>query len=262
MKAVGKALIFSALAGMSMASQAYTVTDTYIGGDDHGHGDVIGDPNYFDIFGADVSFNGSMVTIDIFTNFTSSPAVGSFSGLTNSGLDDQGIGLGDLFLSNSYTPDTSNGTLNDNATTGNVWTYGLTVDDRYLTSSTGGTSQLYALDAGDNDANAYLSDDYLSAGTFRNNQEVAVDVDSLTNNLPVSSGTWLADDTNGKITFSFDAAGTNLFDSGDLAFHWAMLCGNDVIEGVVSTPTQVSEPSVIALFGLGLFGLGLARRRA
>ena len=44
--------------------------------------------------------------------------------------------------------------------------------------------------------------------------------------------------------------------------HWAMLCGNDVIEGTVAAPTQVSEPSVVALLGLGLLGLGFARRRA
>ena len=47
-----------------------------------------------------------------------------------------------------------------------------------------------------------------------------------------------------------------------LALHWAMQCGNDVIEGVVDAPINVSEPTPLALFCLGLIGLGFARRRA
>lgn len=259
MKAVGKALIFSALAGMSMASQAYTVTDHYVGGIDHGHRDVIGRDDYFDITGADVSFSGTNVTVDIYTNFANTNAIGSYPGLTHNGL---GIGAGDLFLSNSYTPygSASDGYLSDNAANGNLWTYGLAIDNAY--STVGGSASLYALNGATNDENAELSEDYLKKGIYRNGQEVAVDEASQTTSVVNTTGSWTVDLVAKKISFSFDAAGTNLFDSGDLAFHWAMLCGNDVIEGVVETPTQVSEPSVLALFGLGLFGLGLARRRA
>lgn len=259
MKAVGKALIFSTLAGLSMASQAYTVTDTYVGGDDHGHGDVIGRTDLFDITGADVSFSGTNVTVDIYTNFANTSAIGSYPSLTHNGL---GIGVGDLFLSNSYSPNgsASNGYLSDSAANGNLWTYGLAIDDAY--SEVGGSASLYALSGTTNDANAELSQDYLKAGVYRTGQEVAVDEASQTTSVVNTTGSWSVDLTAKKISFSFDAAGTNLFDSGDLAFHWAMLCGNDVIEGVVDAPAQVSEPSVLALFGLGLFGLGLARRRA
>lgn len=48
---------------------------------------------------------------------------------------------------------------------------------------------------------------------------------------------------------------------------WTMSCYNDAIHGVVNIPVTyekpkpVSEPASIALFGLGLFGLGLARRK-
>jgi hypothetical protein len=83
-------------------------------------------------------------------------------------------------------------------------------------------------------------------------------------NTPLSNtATWSVDTRNNIVSFSFDATGTNLLgaDQDLLALHWAMHCGNDTIEGYVNTPTQVSEPGTIALLGLGLLGLGAARRR-
>ena len=258
MKAFSKALTFATLVGLSMSSQAYMLADTYIGGDDHNYGDVIGQKSLFDVHGLNVSYSGTNVTVDIFTNFASSASIGSYPSLTRNGL---GIGSGDLFLSNSYSPygSSSNGYLNDKASNGNFWTYGLSIDNAY--SETGGSASLYALNGATNDANALLSEDFLSGGTFRNGQEVAVDTNSQSVGLVNTTGSWSVDQIAKKISFSFDTAGTDLLSSGELALHWSMLCGNDVIEGFVDAPTQVSEPSLAGLFGLGLLGLAFARRR-
>lgn len=271
MKAVklfSKAVALSSLVAISATSQAFTIgstgpsymlDDNYIGGDDHGYKDVIGKPELFDTLGLNVAYSGSIITVDIFTSFATDSAINSYKSLTKNGL---GIGSGDLFLSNSYSPFGSPSYLNDNASNGNLWTYGLSIDDPH--SKIGGRANLYALNGSTNDANALLSDDFLkTTATFRNGQEVRVDTASSdTSEILSANGTWTVNTDAQKISFSFDASGTNLFDTGSLALHWGMLCGNDVIEGVVAAPTvNVSEPSIAALFGLGLLGLGLARRR-
>ncbi len=59
-------------------------------------------------------------------------------------------------------------------------------------------------------------------------------------------------------TFSFDVDDLNLLgDIHEFDAHWAMSCGNDFIEGSANVP----EPSILALFAAGLFGIGFARRR-
>lgn len=258
MASLAKAFVLSALVGVSFSSQAYMLADNYIGGDDHGYGDVIGKKTLFDTHGLNVSYSGSNVTVEIHTNFAKNEAIGSYASLTKNNL---GIGTGDLFLSNSYSPygSSSNGYLTDNASNGNLWTYGLAIDDPY--SKVGGTAKLFKLNGTTNDSNALLSEDFLKAGTYRNGQEVAVDQQSPSVELINTTGTWSVDTTLNLISFSFDTVGTDLLSTGELALHWAMLCGNDVIEGVVSAPVHVNEPTTIALIGLGLIGLGLARRR-
>ena len=98
MNSLTKALSFATLIGLSMSSQAYMLADTYIGGDDHNYGDVIGKKSLFDVHGLDVTVSGSNLVVDIYTNFASAAAIGSYPNLTRNGL---GIGSGDLFLSNS-----------------------------------------------------------------------------------------------------------------------------------------------------------------
>ncbi|MBQ1783576.1 MAG: hypothetical protein II007_07985 [Gammaproteobacteria bacterium] len=47
----------------------------------------------------------------------------------------------------------------------------------------------------------------------------------------------------GKISFTFDLSGTSLLGADDIAFHWAMSCGNDTIEGQLENPYEVPVPS-------------------
>jgi hypothetical protein len=58
---------------------------------------------------------------------------------------------------------------------------------------------------------------------------------------------------------SIDLSGLNL--GPNFAMHWTMSCGNDVLDGVTRETVKVPEPGTLALFGTGLLGLALVRRR-
>jgi hypothetical protein len=60
-----------------------------------------------------------------------------------------------------------------------------------------------------------------------------------------------------SLSFSFDAGLIPLSD-GPFGLHWAVRCGNEVLEGEVPA---VPEPTTMLLLGSGLLGLGAFRRK-
>ena len=252
--AAAASLLFAQAA---LAVPSVTIVDTYEGSDSNGYGDVIGNTNRFDIHSMEVQLNGSLLTVSINTAFAGRNDDGSFASYTNTVYGQgQGIGYGDLFLSDSWDPfGTAPYVLDDN-TNGTAWSYGFSLGNdltaAYDRWDLNGEGTLYALNTDEsNDHNALLSDDFMSGAIFRNGQEVAVDTeaDGVT---AVGSGSWTTG--SGDVTFLIDLTGTDLLNSDEIAIHWNMTCGNDTIEGSYAVPS----PSLLMLLASGLPLLGLA----
>ena len=250
-----KGLTTAAFLVASFSATATTITDNYVGSEAHTYGDVIGAESDFGINSMEVSISGSTLNVSINTNFAGRGDDGLFANATN-GL---GIGYGDLFLSNSWTPDGSAPYTTDNATNGTVWSYGFSLADRWMNEGQTGTGTLYSLNSANNNTDILMSDDFIDSSVyFRNGQEVAVD--TVNGNVTgVGSGTWDIDMVNNLINFQMDISGTNLLLSDQIALHWGPTCQNDVIEGVSAGPV----PAAVWLFASGLIGLtGIARRKS
>ena len=247
-----------AIAGtcFSQQSSATLINDDYVGARYYSTwGDRIGNST-FEIHNMDITLTGTVLNVQINTNYAG-----------HTGL--YGTGYGDLFLSNTWTPngDSALGYRTDDNTNGTNWTYGVSLDgDSYngsslnkststrFISNAGGTTSLYELN-GSNDQNAFLSEN-LTSGTFRNGQEVVVDRRSSTTDDTFVDGSWSID-ANDFISFSINLAGTDLLNGNQIALHWGMTCGNDTIEGAHSVP----EPAILGLFALGLIGIGASKRK-
>jgi len=76
--------------------------------------------------------------------------------------------------------------------------------------------------------------------------------------LPAVSGANITLDASGMTYTILD---DSFLAGKTLGLHWTMDCGNDVVEGQVTVPPNVPEPSAIILLGFGLAGLGVYRRR-
>lgn len=244
-----------AISAVSFSVNSATISDNYIGADAHGWGDVIGASSDFDIMSVDVLLSGSTLTVNVFTNFAGKGDDGLFAAYTGG----NGIGYGDLFLSSVWTPDGSAPYTTDDASTGTVWQYGFSLDNRWMSEGTAGTGTLYSLNSSDNHSDIMMSDDFLTGATYRNGQEVAVDT-AAGNVTALNTGAWSIDAANSMISFEVDLTGSTLLSASEIALHWGPTCANDVIEGVAPVPV----PAAVWLFvsGMaGLFGISLRKRR-
>jgi len=220
-------------------SQGYTIIDNYWGANDHGYGDIVGSSAYFDISKMEVNYNGGILTVDIYSRYFDNIGIYSTS-------------LGDLFIStNGWNPYGTPPYLLDNASNGESWEYVLVLDNHNATS---GNLNLYKISDGGTIILSYAPSGYIR----RDGQEVLFNPtgNSIATGIWAIYGLATSSDTDDYLRFMI--SNTNWGGGSPTAFHWAMTCANDTIEGSGPVP----EPATMLLLGSGLIGLaGFARKK-
>lgn len=270
-------LTLSLLWGASVAqAQLVSIADRYIGGTDtHNAGnpiEYIGEG--FKVHSMDVNFDsaGGTLGVTVFSDYFKNSNIGAFKTLP-----------GDLFISQGYfytattyfanaptVPGTTyaNDTKDDNRLTGEDWEYVVKLEGQKTGNvfNTSGTVSVYAvLPGGIYTSNMWAAANGYNTPSYRWRKEQEVSYIPGLGEAVLITGTWerFQDRLEIEIPWIAELRTTGFRDEG-FGFHWAMSCGNDVIEGW-ATPTSivvVPEPSMIVVPALGALGiLALLRRR-
>lgn len=219
-----------ALAAMGSAQATMIVADNYVGSNDHGWDDRIGDERY-EVHRLEVGFDGGYMNVRVVTNFA--------------GSDPYGTVFGDLFISSDgWTMDEGAPYTGDDHSSGEDWEF---VFDTSEGALFGGD---FAITLAEDAPPAAGSTRYI----VRDGQEV----------LRAGGGTQYegssVDLSNAEtsIDYSILLASLGVAHGDEIGLKWGMSCANDTIEGAVSY--SVPAPGTLALFGIGLLGFAFRRR--
>jgi hypothetical protein len=218
MKQLLRTIIIVALALTACGARAGTISDVgtnaYWGGDNHGKGDLIG-ASVYDINSATITRVGSVLTVSIATNFAGHAGTDSWS-------IPGGIAYGDAFLSQTWNPFGTGHYLRDNSSNSTVWSYGLSLDNRW--SNTGGTFKLYKLNGASNRLNMLKSENVMTCSqpsqcSYRNGQEAVVKKNGGVADTGLT-GTWnVTADQQLRFTINIGSS-ADLMLYTSMAIHW------------------------------------------